>query len=100
MLELTKSQKKQPKSRRFPRCLERSKEFCKSMNTIIPGVIVFLLACRVAYKIGVLVEQVRNEQKEENDFLEWVRDIRNEQERENSNEEEGSNEEEDSNEEE
>ena len=49
-----------------PRCLERSKEFCKSMDTIIAGVIVFLWACRVAHDIGVLVEKVRNEQKEKN----------------------------------
>ena len=62
-------------ARNCPQCLERSKEFCKSMDTIIPAVIVFLWACRVAYKIGVIVEQVRKEQ-----------------ERENSNEEEHSNE--------
>ena len=74
------------KQKDCPRCLERSKEFCKSMDTIIPGVIVFLFACRVAYDIGFLVGKVRNEQTEENDFLEWVRDIRNEQEKENSNE--------------
>ena len=49
-----------------PQCLERSKEFHKSMDTIIPGVIVFLWACRVAYIIGVIAEQVRNEQEREN----------------------------------